>query len=323
MRRREFIAVLGGAVALWPLAARAQQTSSVKRVGYLGVGFGDTPEEHEFRQGLRELGYVEGQNLIVEHRRAREPNQLSDFAAELVNLKVDVIFAEGSQATAAARQKTTTIPITTFSTNPVGLGFVASLAKPGGNITGVSLLGPEVSGKRLEMLKRLLPNARRIAALWNPDDPAARFSLQETQVAAQRLSLTLQILEARNVGAFDKALLAAAHEHAEAVVLLPAPLFVRNAEQLAALALPLRLPTANFVKESVRAGVLMSYGADFRASARRAAYFVHRILNGANPADLPVEQPTKFELAINLKTARALGITVPSDLLTLADEVVE
>ncbi len=203
------------------------------------------------------------------------------------------------------------------------VGFVASLAKPGGNVTGVSLLAPEVAGKRLQLLKQLIPSIARVAVLWNPDDPTVHLSVEETQAAAATLALTLQILQARNADAIDGAVLAASSERAEAVVLMPTPLFDGRAEQIARLAIQKRLPTLYVSKEAVKVGILMSYGADLVATIRRQAYFVDRILKGAKPADLPVEEPTKFELAINLNTAKTLGLTISDNLLATADEVIE
>jgi putative tryptophan/tyrosine transport system substrate-binding protein len=234
-------------------------------------------------------------------------DRLAELAADLVADKVDVIFAAGSQATHAARQKTTSIPIVMTSTNPVGLGFVASFARPGANITGLSLLGPEIAGKRLELLKEIVPDTAKVAVLWNPDDPGAQFSLKETQTAGEALRICLQILETYDVDAFDGAFLAATRERAAAVILLPGPLMSRNAGRIAELAMQRRLPTLLFSKESVKVGGLISYGSDTSAIYRRAAYFVDRILKGAKPAGFPVEQPTKFDLAINLKTAKAIG----------------
>ena len=267
---------------------------------------------------------MEGQNLLVEYRRAGEtPGQLDGFAAELIALKVEVIVATSSQTTSAAFSQTKTIPIVTLSTNPVGLGFVASLAKPGGNGTGVSLLGPEVSGKRLQFLKQAMPGVTRVAVIWNPDDPAGHFSVEESLTAAALLGLKLQVLEGRNADAVDGALQAAANAQAEAVVLLPAPLFDGLAEQIASLAMRWGLPRLYFNRGPVKAGILMSYGPDILAASRRQAYFVDRILKGTKPADLPVEQPAKFELAINQKTAKALGLNLPENLLASADEVIE
>jgi putative ABC transport system substrate-binding protein len=321
MRRREFI-TLGSAAVAWPLAARAQQTRPLPRIGYLSVGFGSLGAD-AFREGLRDFGYVEGQNLLVEYRRAGEPGQLDGLAAELIARKVEIIVCGGSQATRAALQQMKTIPIVTLSSNPVAVGFVASLAKPGGNVTGVSLLAPEVAGKRLQLLKQLIPSIVRVAVLWNPDDPTVHLSVEETQAAAATLALTLQILQTRNADAIDGAVLAASSERAEALVLMPTPLFDGRAEQIARLAIQKRLPTLYVSKEAVKVGILMSYGADLVATIRRQAHFVDRILKGAKPADLPVEEPTKFELAINLNTAKTLGLTISDNLLATADEVIE
>jgi putative ABC transport system substrate-binding protein len=248
---------------------------------------------------------------------------LPKLAAELIAARVDVIFASGSEATSAVRGQSKTIPVVMTSTNPVGLGFVASLARPGGNITGLSILGPEVSAKRLQLLKELIPELAAVAACWNPDDPGARFSLQETEAAGKTLKVRLQILETREVGTFDAAFQAAVREKAQAVILLPAPLMTRNAGQIAGLAMQHKLPSLFYAGEAARSGALMSYGASLIEVYRRAAYFVDRIIKGANPADLPIEQPTKFDLVINLKTAKALGLAVPPTLLVRADEVIE
>src|SRR5262245_4049253 len=247
MRRREFI-TLGSAAVAWPLAARAQQTRSLPRIGYLSVGFGNLGAD-AFREGLRDFGYVEGQNLLVEYRRAGEPGQLDALAAELIASKVAIIVCGGSQATRAALAQTKTIPIVTLSSNPVAVGFVASLAKPGGNVTGVSLLAPEVAGKRLQLLKQVIPSIARVAVLWNPDDPTVHLSVEETQAAAATLALTLQILETRSADAIDGAVLAASNARAEAVVLMPTPLFDGRADEIARLAIEKRLPTLYFSKE--------------------------------------------------------------------------
>jgi putative ABC transport system substrate-binding protein len=324
MKRREFITLLGGAAAAWPLAARAQQAGRVRRVGVLTMGAEVSPFEAAFQQALADLGYVVGQNLLLEYRRAAfKVDRLPQLATELVAANVDVILAAGSEPTGALQRQTSTIPIVMTSSNPVGLGFVASLARPGGNITGLSLLSPELAGKRLELLKELIPGLTKVAVFWNPNDPATAFSVQETQVAAGTLTIKLQILEIRDVDAFDDAFRAAGSENAAAVILLPAPLMSRNAGLAARLAMQRRLPTLFSSDDAVRNGVLISYGPSLTAIYRRAAYFVDRILKGANPGDLPVEQPTKFELAINLKTAKARGLEVPPTLLARADEVIE
>ena len=322
MKRRQFIMLFGGTAVSWPLAGRAQQARPLPRIGYLSVGFGNLGAD-AFREGLRDFGYVEGQNVLVEYRRAGEQGQLDALAAELIARKVEIIVCGGSQATRAALQQTKTIPIVTLSSNPVAVGFVASLANPGGNVTGVSLLAPEVAGKRLQLLKQLIPSVARVAVLWNPDDPTVHLSVEETQAAAATLALTLQILETRNADAIYTAVLAALNERAEAVVLMPTPLFDGRAEQIAHLAIQERLPTLYFSKEAVKVGILMSYGPDIVATIRRQAYFVDRILKGAKPGDLPVEEPTKFELALNLNTAKTLGLAIPPVLLALADEVIE
>jgi putative ABC transport system substrate-binding protein len=322
LRRREFITLLGGAAAARPLAAHAQQARPMPRIGYLSFAFGSLGTD-AFREGLRGFGYVEGQNVLLEDRRAAKPGQLDDLAAELVVSKVDIIVCGGSQATRAALAQTKTIPIVTLSSDPVAVGFVASLAKPGGNVTGVSLLAPEVAGKRLALLKEVIPSITRVAVLWNPDDPTVRLSVEETRAAAARLVLTLQILETHDADAIDGAVLAAANEHAQALVLMPTPLYDGRAERIAGLAIGKQLPTLYFSKEAVKLGILMSYGPDLVATIHRQAYFVDRILKGASPADLPVEQPTKFELAVNLRTAKTLGLEIPDKLLATADLVIE
>jgi putative ABC transport system substrate-binding protein len=321
--RRQFISALGGAATAWPLVALAQEPKPVPRVGVLTLGLGNSPIDDAFRQGLGDFGFVVGQNILLENRfAAGNADRLHQFA-ELVAAKVDVIQSAGSEATTAIRRQTSTIPIVMTSTNPVGLGFVASLSRPGGNITGLSIFAPETSGKRLEFLKNLLPKMTKVALFWNPNDPGAKFSLTETQSAAKVMSVDLQILETREVADFDGAFQAAVKASAVAVILLPAPVMSRNATRIAELALQSRLPTLFPSGDAVEAGGLLSYGPNLLAIYRRAAYYVDRILKGAKPADLPVEQPTKFELAVNLKTAKALGLDVPPQLLALADEVIE
>jgi putative ABC transport system substrate-binding protein len=323
VNRRGFITLLGGAAA-WPIAARAQQPRAGARIGLLTVAAAVTPIEAAYLQGLADLGYVEGRNLTIEFRGAAgKEDRLPELAAELVAANVDVILAAGSQATDAARNATTRLPIVMVSTNPLALGFVQSLARPGGNVTGLSLLGPEVSGKRLELLKEMIPGLAKVAVFWNSHDPAARFSLQETEKAAAALNLEPLVIEVQTLGAFGGAFDTARRNGAAAVVLLAAPLISRNAGPIAALALDARLPTLFNSKNAVKAGGLISYGPSLTDVYRRAAYFVDRILNGADPAELPVEQPTKFDLAINQKTAQALGLKIPPTLLATADEVIE
>jgi putative tryptophan/tyrosine transport system substrate-binding protein len=323
MRRREFIAGLGSAAAL-PAVARAQQPTRMSRIGILAFEPADSPNFRVFYQGLRDLGYIEGQNLLLEHleyggRRER----LTGLATELVTLNVDVIFAVGSEATRAARQASSTIPIVMTSTNPLGLGFIARLARPGGNVTGLSLMGPEVSGKRLQLLQELVPGLAKVALFWDSNDPGTEFSVKETQAAAETLSLKLKVFETRRADDFEAAFQAAANEEARAVILLPAPVMGSNRKRIADLALRHGLPTMFFSDVLPKAGGLLSYGVSLVAIYRRAAYYVDRILKGTNPADLPVEQPAKFELIINLKTAKALGLTIPETLLATADEVIQ
>jgi putative ABC transport system substrate-binding protein len=324
MQRRGFILALGGAAASWPLAASAQQPKPASRVGILNSASAVSPIEAAALQGLQDIGYIEGQNLVVEYKGAAgKSERLAGLVAELIAAKVDVILASGSEATRAAQGETKTVPIVMISTDPVALGFVASLAHPGANITGLSLLGPEASGKRLEILEELIPGVAKVAVFWNANDPGALFSLKETQAAAEKLKIGLQILETRDIGDFDAAFLTAANEGAKAVLMLPAPLMNKNAGRIADLAMKSRLPTMYYSGDSVRAGMLISYGPKLITIYRRAAYFIDLILKGTNPADLPVEQPTRFELVINLKTAQALGLTLPPALLALADEVIE
>jgi putative ABC transport system substrate-binding protein len=322
MRRREFITLLGGAAA-WPVAALAQ-TNRVPRIGILSANPLSSIYANAFLQGLRDLGYVEGQNVIVEHRdSAHRSDGLSALAAELVKAKVDVIFANGSQATRAAQQITTSIPIVMISTNPLGLGFVASLARPERNITGVSLMAPEASGKRLELLKEVVPRLGNFAVFLYPNDPGAASSLKETVAAAEVIGLKPQILAVTDGNSVDAAFADAVKQGAQAVIPLPAPQMGIHMQRIADLALKHRLPTMYFADEFPKAGGLMSYGVNLAALFRRAAYYVDRILRGAKPADLPVEQPTKFDFIINLKTAKALGLTMPPTLLARADEVIE
>jgi putative ABC transport system substrate-binding protein len=325
MKRREFIAFVAG-VAASPITARAQlPAGKMHRIGYLSSS--GLPHLVEgFRQGLRELGWVEGQNLVVDYRLAEgRLERLPDLAAELVRLKVDVIVAVPTPAAAAAKRATDTIPIIMFSVgDPVGLGLVASLGRPGGNITGLSYgVGLETIAKGLELVKEILPNARRVAVLSNPANPAQALAIRDVKVATVPLGLQLQLLEARRPEDFDAAFAAMAKEHADALLVVAEGLFLRQRARLADLALKNRLPSVHGIRENVEAGGLIHYGPDLLDQARRAGIFVDKILKGAKPADLPVEQPIKFELVINLKTAKALSLTLPPMLLARADEVIE
>jgi putative ABC transport system substrate-binding protein len=326
VKRRDFITVLGGAAAAWPLAARAQQRAKVARIGYLGLGPASawSSRVEALRAGLRDLGYIEGRNIVIEFRWADRVEQLPEFAAELVNMNVDVIFAPSSTMVEPARRATKTIPIV-FSNHadPIGTGHVASLPRPGGNITGLSELSSEIDAKALEMLKEAVPQATRIGVLWNPTTPSQVPGLQSIKVAGERLGLTLHMVSAATVEDFDGAFVLMARESVGGIFVVPAPVTVSQRAHLADLALTHRLPTMFASKENVEAGGLMSYGVDRNDLSRRAALYIDKILKGAKPADLPVEQPTKFQLVVNLKTAKALGLEVPATVLARADEVIE
>jgi putative ABC transport system substrate-binding protein len=308
-----------------PLAAEAQPPAPVPRLGLLlpGSAAGYASRLEAFRHGLRDLGYVEGRTITLESRFADgQAARLPALAEELVRLPVDILVVDGTIAIRPAQHATTTVPIVMVAADPVGAGLVASLAHPGGNSTGLSIMIPDLSGKRLEMLKETVPHLSRVAALWHRDAPVDAY-LKETQAAAQALGLQLQALAVRGPAEFDQAFAAMTRAHAEALVLIPSALFFSHRTRLAALAVQHRLPAMFLEQEFVEAGGLMAYGPSLTDLSRRAATYVHKILQGAKPADLPVEQPTKFELVINLKTARALGITMPPSLLLLADEVIQ
>jgi len=304
-----------------PLAAEAQQAGKVYHVGYLS-----TPTD-AFLRKLRELGWVEGQNLVIEYRWAEgNVERLPALAAELVRLKVDVIVAPAGSAALAAKNATSSIPIVMMAPNdPVEMGLVASLRRPGGNITGTAYTpGPAIFGKQLQILKETVPNASRVAILSNPADPS--FALQvmrEVEAAAQSLRIRLQHVEARGPEEFEGAFAAMARERAEALLVAGGSTFLVHRARVAELALKGRLPTMYSARENVAAGGLMAYSVNRSDLTGRAAVYVDKILKGAKPADLPVEQPTKFELIINLKTAKALGLTIPQSLLLRADEVIQ
>jgi len=313
-----------GCLCVAPLAPEAQQPTHVHRIGYLlGTTREQEPYVEGFLEGMRALGYVEGQNLVMEYRYAEgQYERFPDLAAELVRLKVDVLMVGSTPAALAAKHATTTIPIVVTGGDPVGSGLVASLARPGGNITGLSVMGPELIGKQLEFLKDVLPSVSRVAILWNPANPVHALAVPEADVAAQALGVQLHLVEARGPDAFDSAFAAMTSAHAGALLVLGDPMFFAHRSRLAELAATSRLPTIHNVRAFVEAGGLLSYGASIPDQWRRAATYVDKILKGAKPADLPVEQPTKFELIINLKTAKALGLTMPPTLLFQADEVI-
>ena len=327
--RRTFLAGAGAALLATPLAAEAQQAAKVARIGYLALNLAASAHLTEaFRQGLRDLGYVEGRNLVIEYRDAEgKPERFPALAAELVALKVDVIVAGGTPLVLTAKQATKTIPIV-FATaaDPVGSGLVTSLARPGGNVTGLSVLLPELVGKRLEQLKQAVPGVSRVAVLWQPgghDERTDKDILKEAEVAARALGVRLQFVEARGPTDFDRAFSDMTRARADAVTVQSTNIFFIERRRLLALAAKNRLPAMYLVREFVDAGGLMSYGPNVADLFRRAAIYVDKILKGAKPADLPVEQPTKFELVINLKTAKALGLTIPPSLLARADEVIQ
>jgi ABC-type uncharacterized transport system substrate-binding protein len=331
MRRREFIAALGGAVA-WPVVGRAQQASRVARIGFPVTGSLASPDTRvtidAFQQGLRQLGYIEGQNIVIEYREAHgDIEQLANLATELARVGVDLIVAPNTPAARAARQATTTTPIVVAAMgNPVADGLVSNLARPGGNVTGLTFLGPELTSKRLRLLKDALSNLSRVAALWHRDAYGARTMnemLETTDVAARALRLQLQPVGVRGPVELDGAFFAMIRQDAEGVLVFPSSVFYVERRRIADLALRYRLPSMFVDREFVQVGGLIAYGASLADLFRRSATYVDKILKGAKPADLPVEQSTKFDLAINLKTASALGLTVPQMLLATADEVIE
>jgi putative ABC transport system substrate-binding protein len=318
------------AVAISTLVAQqtagAQSTRNAPRLGYLGSGSPASGFHEQFQQGLRELGWVVGQNVHIEYRFADgRYERLPELAAELVRLNVEIIVAQPTASSLAAKNATRTIPIVMINAgDPVGIGLVASLARPAGNVTGTAYtVGSETFRKGLELLKEGVPNARRIAVLSNPANPAQALAVSNLKDAAQRLGLRLLFLEARAPDEFAGAFAEIAKERADALLVVAESLFVLHRTPLAELALKHRVPTMYGISENVAAGGLISYGPSLSHASRRAATFVDKILKGAKPADLPVEQPTKFELVINLKTAKALGLAMPPSLLLRADHVIE
>ncbi len=318
------IAFLTVAIISAPLAAGAQQPGKVARIGVLSLGSA-VDALSPFRQGLRELGYIEGQNIVIESRFAEgKAERLPDLAAELVSLKVDIIVAGGTPPPLAAKRATKTIPIVmTSAGDPVGSGLVDSLARPGGNVTGMSLFSPEITGKRLQLLKDVIPGISRVAVLWNATNPIAALSMRETEAAARTLGLHVQSREVHGPDDIESALQGAIRGRPSALFVLDDPLLFLHRRRISDFAARNRLPASAYFKEFAQAGGLMTFGPDLAYSSRRAASFVDKILKGASPADLPVEQPTKFELVINLKTAKALGLTIPQSLLIRADQLIE
>ena len=327
MDRRTFIYAVAGGLAIARSAAEAQQAAKVPRIGYLSHNLAATPHLPEaFRQGLRDLGYVEGRNLVIEYRDA-EVERLPALAAELVALWVDVIVTVSDTTALAAKQATRTVPgVFTAVADAVAAGIVTSLARPGGNVTGLSSVGPELVGKRLEQLKQAVPGVSRVAVLWHPGVVDARTEkgmLKGTEIASRALGVRLQFVEARGPADFDRAFSDMTRARAGALTVLPSNMFLREHRRLVDLAAKNRLPAVYTSREFVDAGGLMSKGANQVYLYRSAATYVDKILKGAKPADLPVEQPTKFELVINLKTAQALGLAIPQSVLARADEVIQ
>jgi putative ABC transport system substrate-binding protein len=323
MERRAFIGTLAAALLAAPLAAEAQQTEKMHRIGVV------TSTAHfieAFRQGLRELGFVEGQNVIVEQRSTQgESDRFPDLVAELIRLKVDVLVVSGVVGVLAAKKATATVPIVFLGVaDPVGSGIVASLARPGGNVTGTSIaLGEGFAGKWVELLKEAVPSLSHVAVLWNSANPTAATYLKEARGTAQAVQVRLNLVEVRNVAALDGSFAAIAASRASGLIVTADPLFFSNRGKLLKFASARRLPAIYFFRDFVDDGGLMAYGPSLADAFRRAATYVDKILKGAKPGDLPVEQPTKFELVINRKTARALGLPIPESLLVRADEVIQ
>jgi putative ABC transport system substrate-binding protein len=307
--------------------AEAQQAKKVPRIGFLGFTSlsAIAARIEAFRQGLREFGYVEGKNIVVEYRSAEgELDRLPELAAELVRLKVEVIVTSGPSVTRAVKEATTTIPIVMgFDTDPVGNGFVVSLARPGGTITGLSVVSPEVSGKQLELLKEIVPKLSHVAVLGASTNPGNAQALKQTELAAGAYKVQLQYLNVLSPKDIETAFRDASKGRAGAVLVLASPLIESHRTQITDLAAKNRLPAIYYAPEFVEAGGLMSYGTSFPDLFRRAATYVDKILKGAKPADLPVEQPTKFELVINLKAAKQIGLTIPQSMLYRADKVIK
>jgi len=329
MDRRAFIGTLAGGLVAAPFAAEGQQAAKIARIGYLAPNLAANPHLHEaFLQGLRDLGYVEGRSLVIEYRDAKgKLDRLPSVAAELVALKVDVFVAPGTVAALAAKQATRALPIVFIgAADPVASGLVTSLARPGGNVTGLSGLISELVGKCLEQLKQTVPGVSRVAVLWQPGGLGERTEqdmLKEAEVAARALGVRLQFVEARGPADLDKAFSDMTSSRADALIVLTSSMILIERRRLVDLAAKNRLPAVYPWREGVDAGGLMSYGPDLANLYRRAATYVDKLLKGAKPGDLPVQQSTKFELVINLKTAKALGLTIPPLLLQRADEVVQ
>src|SRR5262245_12593317 len=321
MRRREFIALLGSAAVAWPLSAPAQQPTKIPRIGIID----DSPIWNTFRHGLRDLGYLEGQNIAFDYRYAGGlPDRLAWVAVELVHRPVDLIATFGTPPTLAAKQATTTIPIVMMGVgDPVGSGLVASLARPGGNITGNTILGAEVAGKRLQLLKEVIPSLSCVAFLWNPDNASHPAQLAELRAAVETLGIKLLPVAVRSPAEFDSAFAAMIGERPDAFLMTNDPFHQLSIGRIIDFLANNRLPGMFATREVAVAGGFLSYGASLPDLFRRGASYVHKILQGTKPADLPIEQPVKFELVVNLKTAKTMGLSIPESFLLRVDEVIE
>lgn len=321
MRRREFLGVVGGAAA-WPLAARAQLGSKIHRIGFLRVGQPPQSFAEGFQQGLREQGLIEGQNMVIEWALAQSVAQLPKSLAELIHRKADVLVASGTSSVLLTRSAASTIPVVfVAAVDPVAMGLVRSLARPGGMITGITAVAEELNGKRLQLLQQLLPGFSTVAFLVRTGSPAMVEHTKQAERAAQSLGVRLHVIAVRDHSEFDQAFTAA--RSANAFLVADDSVFTSQRAKIAELALKYRMPTMYGHKDMVLAGGLMTYGPHYGDLYRRAAEHINKILKGAKPGDLPIEQPTKFEFILNLKTARALGLTVPPSLLAAADEVID
>ena len=323
MNRRAFLGTLAGGLLAAPLAAQAQPAGKVYRIGFLRDGQPPQSYIEAFQQGLRERGYVDGRNVVVEFRATDgSVDPLPPLTEELLRLKVDVFLASAAPAAVAVRRATTSVPIVFVGVvDPVGLGLVPSLGRPGGSITGLATTSADFAGKRLELLRAIVPSLRRVAVLWHPANPSNPIQLKGAEAAARALGMRLEPVSIQGPNDFDSA--SKAVPGTDGLLFLESPLFTTHRARLAELAARSRLPAIYGQREYVEVGGLMSYGTHFKDLYRRAAWYVDKILKGARPGDLPVEQPTNFELVINLKTAKALGLTIPQSLLQRADQVIE
>jgi putative ABC transport system substrate-binding protein len=327
MRRREFIGLVGGATIAWPATIQAQQQlGSLRRIGVLLVGLSpNSKEAQRFREGLGEAGYAEGRNIVIEWRSAQgDYNRVPELVADLIQNKVEAIVMDSTVATQVAMRATSRIPIImALVVDPVGSGLVTSLARPGGNVTGLSMMTTELNSKRLQLLKEVVPRLTRAAVLWNPDHPFHARVVEDLKIIAPTLSIELSFAAVQTQEQFDQAFALIGQARAEAVYVIEDPIFFANRTMLLKQTLAARLPTIHELRRFPEEGALMSYGPDLHDLFRRAAFYVDRILKGAKPADLPVEQPTKFEFVINLKAAKLLGIDIPATMVARADEVIE